>query len=92
MTETLHITVRGRVQGVGFRAFTVAIAREHGIVGWVMNAPDGRSVEMYARGAPEEMRAFVERVRQGPPASYVERCESHPIDTDEEFARFIVRH
>ena len=92
MTETLHITVRGRVQGVGFRAFTVAAANRHRIVGWVMNSPDGRSVEIVAQGDSEAMRAFLDLVGQGTAASRVDHVEDHPLESGETFAQFSVRH
>ncbi len=92
MTETLHITVFGRVQGVGFRAFTVSAANRHRIVGWVMNAPNGRSVEIVAQGDSEAMRAFIDLLRHGPAASHVDRVDSHPTESAEDFTRFSVRH
>ena len=39
--ERVDITVRGRVQGVAFRWYTVRQAQGLGLVGWVRNQPDG---------------------------------------------------
>ncbi len=92
MTETVHIRVRGRVQGVGFRAFTVAIANRHGVVGWVRNSPNASEVEIIARGEPDSIHEFSELVRQGPPNGRVEHVECHAINLNEEFAGFGVRY
>ncbi|MEW6253482.1 MAG: acylphosphatase, partial [Planctomycetota bacterium] len=51
-----HITVGGRVQGVGFRPFVYRLAHRHGITGWVRNA-DG-AVEIHAEGEPAQLRRF----------------------------------
>lgn len=60
----------GHVQGVGFRAFTVEQAREHGLTGWVRNLPDD-SVELEAQGDPLRIDALLARCAHGPPAAIV---------------------
>lgn len=62
----------GRVQGVGFRAWTVRQALELGLDGWVRNRRDG-SVEAVFAGPGEEVARMLERLRCGPPAARVER-------------------
>ena len=57
--------VRGRVQGVGFRAFTQASANELGLTGYARNLDDG-SVEVYAAGPVEKLEAMGGRLRHGP--------------------------
>jgi acylphosphatase len=53
----------GRVQGVGFRATAVSIARRHPAVrGWVRNLPDGR-VELLVDGSKEAIDSFLDEVR-----------------------------
>jgi acylphosphatase len=61
----LHIRVRGRVQGVGFRWFTAALARAHDVAGWVRNCLDG-SVEVRAAGPVAALAALREGLRVGP--------------------------
>lgn len=51
----------GRVQGVGFRATAVSLARELLLSGYAMNLPDGR-VEVVAEGAPADLNALRERI------------------------------
>lgn len=57
--------VTGRVQGVGFRAFTARAAAGLGIVGWCRNTDDG-SVEGEAFGEAAALQAFLGKLRQGP--------------------------
>jgi acylphosphatase len=52
----------GKVQGVGFRATTAEIARDHPVVGWVKNLPDGR-VELLVEGPEEAVEKFLKAVR-----------------------------
>jgi acylphosphatase len=70
----LHVIVRGRVQGVGFRWFVVRAASELGLDGWVMNRAD-RAVELVAEGPTEGLDALLAAVRQGPSASSVQTVE-----------------
>ena len=85
--RTIRLTVRGRVQGVGFRAFVIDAAVRHGVRGWVRNEPDG-SVEIAAQG---EIKEFLEEVRQGPRWARVDAVET--LETDEERHReFRVRY
>jgi acylphosphatase len=79
----LHLYVSGRVQGVGFRFFTINRANRFGISGWVRNLPDGR-VEIEAEGAVRNLMLFLEEMRIGPASSHVSRVieewqeRSHP--------------
>jgi acylphosphatase len=68
--KEVRVTVRGRVQGVGFRAATATQARALGLDGWVRNLPDG-SVETLARGDAAAVDAFVAWLRHGPSAARV---------------------
>ena len=74
MTARARVLVEGRVQGVGYRYFAARAARELGLRGWVRNLADGR-VEAHAAGEAAAVRAFVERLREGPPHGQVHRIE-----------------
>src|SRR4051812_32863507 len=52
----------GRVQGVGFRATAVEIAKDYPVTGWVKNLPDGR-VQLLAEGPAEAVDKFLKAVR-----------------------------
>ncbi len=72
--------LRGRVQGVGFRAFVSRRADELALGGWVRNLPDG-SVEVEATGEEAALRSFVEAVRSGPRPARVEHAAEQWFDT-----------
>ena len=65
-----RISVSGRVQGVGYRAFTVRAASDRQLVGGVRNREDGR-VELEAEGPKEMIMSLIEALKLGPPASRV---------------------
>jgi acylphosphatase len=65
-----RISVSGRVQGVGYRAFTIRAATERGLVGGVKNCEDGR-VELEAEGPKDRITSLIEALKIGPPASRV---------------------
>ncbi|MEW6415633.1 MAG: carbamoyltransferase HypF [Pseudomonadota bacterium] len=63
-----HITIGGRVQGVGFRPFVYRLAHRHGITGWVRNVSG--AVEIHAEGGPAQLRRFGEALLgEAPPLS-----------------------
>lgn len=62
--------VKGDVQGVGFRYFTLRAARSLGVVGRVRNLPDG-SVEAIAEGSPGAIDSFMRELARGPSHSQV---------------------
>jgi acylphosphatase len=63
--KALHAFVSGRVQGVGYRAFTRNKAKLLGLKGFVRNLPDGR-VEVYAEGDEEKLIRFSDYLKKGP--------------------------
>jgi acylphosphatase len=71
---TVEITVRGHVQGVGFRWALRAEAERVGATGWVRNRRDG-TVEAHLSGTPSAVDALVAWVHHGPPLSLVERVD-----------------
>jgi hydrogenase maturation protein HypF len=71
MQKTGRITVRGIVQGVGFRPFVYAQACDLGISGSVKNL--GSEVEIYARG--DRFEEFLGAVSRGPPLSRIDSVE-----------------
>lgn len=83
------IRVTGKVQGVGFRQYTLRAAIRLGICGWVKNDPDGR-VSILAVGATEKMDQFLTEVRNGPSLSQVKSLEQTDYAGDTEPMTFEV--
>jgi acylphosphatase len=71
-----HVTIRGRVQGVGFRYWTRRTATARGLEGWVRNRRDG-SVEALFAGDENAVAAMIELCRRGPEAAWVERVDEN---------------
>jgi acylphosphatase len=72
-TVRVHIWVKGRVQGVGFRAHVEYNALLIGVVGWVRNI-NRDTVETVAEGAQEQIDQFIEMVKRGPRAARVDEA------------------
>jgi acylphosphatase len=76
---TYRYFVSGRVQGVGYRYFTLQTAQQLGVNGFARNLPDGR-VEVVAEAADEILRQFEDRLREGPSFASVEALDRTAID------------
>jgi acylphosphatase len=69
-----RVVIRGRVQRVGYRAWTEHMALQRGLEGWVRNRADG-SVEAVFAGPATVVEAMVEACRRGPPGAHVDRLD-----------------
>jgi len=77
-----HVSMRGRVQGVGYRAYVEHEALRRGIEGWVRNRADG-SVEAVFAGVPSVLAEMIEACRAGPRLARVETIDQRDgTDTD----------
>jgi acylphosphatase len=86
----VHVVVRGRVQGVGFRWFVVRAAAGLGLDGWVMNRAD-RAVELVAEGQVERLDELVVILRRGSPASSVQSLDVTRSPASGDFHGFHIR-
>jgi acylphosphatase len=84
------VLVSGRVQGVGFRWYTVEQARGLGLQGWVRNLPDGR-VEAWIQGEPSAVEAMLDWLGHGPSHAVVDGLERQ-AETPRAYDGFRVRH
>lgn len=75
MAKQIHCLVRGRVQGVFFRASTQREAKRLGLTGWAKNLADG-TVEVVAEGEDDSLKEFLGWLQRGPTAARVERVDS----------------
>jgi acylphosphatase len=88
VARMIHYT--GKVQGVGFRATAVEIARDYPVTGWVKNLDDGR-VELLVEGSEEDAKKFLEAVR----TRWKKNIEKEEMDEKKptgEFKGFVVRY
>jgi acylphosphatase len=76
-TKRVRVRIRGRVQGVFFRAEAQERAESLGIAGWIRNAEDG-SVEAAFEGDEERVRSLVDWCRRGPAGAKVDDVEVEP--------------
>lgn len=77
--KAVHCIIHGRVQGVGFRAWTRRTADGLGLDGWVRNLPDG-TVEAVLAGEEDAVSRMVDTCRKGPVFSRVSRIDQTPAD------------
>jgi acylphosphatase len=81
MSDTaVRVMIRGTVQGVWYRGWTVDQASSRGLRGWVRNRRDG-AVEALFIGVADKVEAMIE-ARSGPPAARVEAVERFPADDE----------
>lgn len=79
MTVAIHLIIEGRVQGVGYRAWTASRARELGLSGWVRNRRDG-TVEAVISGDEAVVQQMVEDCHRGSPIAKVTRVNAAAWD------------
>jgi acylphosphatase len=91
MMVQYEITVSGRVQGVGYRYFSVQKANELGITGWVKNSVDG-SVIIVAQGIEEEIITFIDYLYIGPTRSRVDHISKVKFNSLGNFDNFSVKY
>jgi len=85
----VHVFLTGRVQGVGFRAFTRWNALSLKVAGWVRNLRDGR-VEGVFEGRAERVAKLLEKVKTGPPHARVDDLKVTDEPVTGEFETFKV--
>ena len=76
-----RVVISGRVQGVGYRAWTEYTAIKLGLEGWVRNRRDG-TVEALFVGPDETVETMLEACRQGPPGARVEAIDKSACTPD----------
>jgi acylphosphatase len=81
------VSIRGRVQGVGFRESMVAAARAAGATGWVRNCRDG-GVEALVQGPAAAVDVTLAWAHRGPPLARVDGVVTVPVDVDSALRTF----
>jgi len=85
--KQIHLVVRGRVQGVFYRASAQREAKRLGVTGWVKNRPDG-SLEIVAEGEEDQVKDFLAWAQHGPSTARVDKVETRWRSYTGEFAEF----
>ncbi|XP_047156320.1 acylphosphatase [Vigna umbellata] len=80
-TKTERVVIKGRVQGVFYRNWTIENATQLGLKGWVRNRKDG-SVEALFSGNVDAVQEMEQRCRRGPPDALVTGLQVFPSDDD----------
>lgn len=81
MTLQARLTIKGRVQGVGYRDWAVDTGQRLGLTGWVRNRGDG-AVEALVVGDELAVGAMIEACRRGPLPARVDEIDAEPVDLD----------
>ena len=77
-----RVVIRGRVQRIGYRAWTEYTALELGLEGWVRNRSDG-TVEALFAGPSDVVASMLDACRQGPPGARVEAIDEQEATQDD---------
>jgi acylphosphatase len=85
---TVHLLIKGIVQGVFYRASAKDIAEELQLTGWVKNTVEG-DVEAVATGTDEQLQQFINWCKQGPPKAVVTDVKI-TLQNEEAFDKFKV--
>jgi len=91
MMVARRLLISGRVQGVGFRWFTIERASLEGVTGWVQNLPGGE-VEVVVEGEAEAVERFERAVRRGPRGARVDDVATDLLTPTGRFVTFTARH
>jgi acylphosphatase len=83
--------IRGRVQGVFYRANTAEQASARGLAGWVRNLPDG-AVEAVVEGQPDAVEGLIDWCRGGPPHARVDSIDIEDEEPKGDLPPFRVRY
>ena len=76
-----HVTISGRVQGVGYRYFVERVAQSRDLEGWVRNRRDG-SVEAVFSGPADAVMAVIAACRRGPSSARVDALRDEAATPD----------
>ncbi|MBN2336686.1 acylphosphatase [Candidatus Bathyarchaeota archaeon] len=85
-----HLQIRGRVQGVGYRANARRVANQLNLKGWVRNTPRG-DVEAIVEGSEEEVDRFIQWCHRGPTRAHVTEVTAEKLKATGEFPGFTVK-
>ena len=85
-----HLIIKGRVQGVGYRANVRRLANKFSLRGWTRNLRNG-DVEVIVEGTEEEVQKLVVWCHRGPTSAYVSNVKVEKTPATGEFDRFRIK-
>jgi acylphosphatase len=85
----IHLIIKGKVQGVYFRASAAREARQLGLTGWVRNTAEG-DVEIIAQGGGDELKSFASWCHKGPKSARVTGVVQKDVD-EQAFGEFSIQ-
>jgi len=86
---SVHLIIKGKVQGVYYRASAREMALDLSLTGWIKNTPQGH-VEIFATGPQDTLQRFIGWCRQGPADAVVTDVAIQPMP-DTAFPDFSIR-
>ncbi len=89
-TALTGVQVTGKVQGVGFRAWTQTEAKSRGLRGWVCNEDDG-SVRAVLSGPEDAVANMLRALEHGPEAASVDQVKPEPAESPQQTGFEILR-
>lgn len=89
--KAYRLIIKGRVQGVWYRASAREKARSLGVMGWVRNMPDG-AVEAHIQGENASLEDMISWCRQGPPGARVDAVDIEEVRPDAGIRSFEIRY
>ncbi|TDX51553.1 acylphosphatase [Orenia marismortui] len=89
--KAIKAAVKGRIQGVGYRANTHKRATQLGITGYIRNTA-GNKVELVAEGKEDDLKELIEFLKVGPSGAEIEKFESEWIEATGDHIRFAIKY
>lgn len=90
-SKLVHLIIKGKVQGVFYRASTLQMARQLKLVGWVQNCSNG-SVEVEAQGIEENIDELIKWCKKGPQFATVNDVQVKVLANLIDYSSFEIRH
>lgn len=89
--KAIKANIKGRIQGVGYRADTHKKATQLGINGYVRTT-SGNEIEVLAEGEKENLEKLIEFLEEGPTGAEIEKFDVEWIEPENEYFRFTIKY
>lgn len=90
MRRRVHLTIKGQVQGIFFRAFVREQAKKEDVVGYVTNTSQG-DVEVVIEGEKEAVEKMIAACKKGPPLARIGAIDIKEERPAKEFTEFTIK-